>query len=367
MFIISSVPVSAESVDTSNYTILAKVVYANSATGPFYDRGSTVIDLTDNDYAIDLPDSSNAVLDSYTEFQYHIYNNDKSILFTANSSVTFQIQGIFTTYSTRNDSEFFPHAYDFYLQYTDGTISTPSDEITMISNVNTLLHGFKLSFKPSKDVEKVVISERHIYSYNQAWWDTSSTTGAGVRYAPYSASLKFDSELPVSFEVDQESKTESLLGGILDSLTGGFNDLFGGIKDVFNAITDLPSKIWEFIENGLKSLFVPDEEYMTGYKDKWDLLLADKFGAVYQVVQITFGAWDDIGVADETNTINMPEVSIPLPDNSSFSFGGHDIQIVPDGFSVIIDTLKLMVGIACTFLFVNGLRKRYDEIMGVEK
>lgn len=106
---------------------------------------------------------------------------------------------------------------------------------------------------------------------------------------------------------------------------------------------------------------------MVGYKTKWETLLAEKLGAVYQVTEIIFGAWDDVQNADETNTITFPTVSIPLPDNNNFSFGGYDVKIVPDGFEAFVEVVKGAIGIACTFLFINGVRKRYDEVMGVRE
>lgn len=160
--------------------------------------------------------------------------------------------------------------------------------------------------------------------------------------------------------IDQQSEEASLLGGIWDSLSEGFNNMV-------QSITELPQNIWSLIENGLKALFVPDEQYMVVYKDKWEISLSHKLGAVYQVVDVTLESWDRISVSDEANIVKMPEVSIPLPEGNSFSFGGYDVLIVPTGFEGLASTCKMIAGIVCTILFVNGLRKRYDEVMGVEQ
>lgn len=48
-----------------------------------------------------------------------------------------------------------------------------------------------------------------------------------------------------------------------------------------------------------------------------------------------------------------------------FTFGGYDVQIVPTGFDFIVNILKTVIGIVCTILCVNALRKKYDEVMGV--
>lgn len=148
---------------------------------------------------------------------------------------------------------------------------------------------------------------------------------------------------------------------------GLLKGLLGKVQAIFDSIADLPNKLWSAIENGLKSLFVPSEEYMVQFKEKTDLLLEEKLGAVYQVVDITLNSWDSIKTADEQNTISFPQTTISVGSNENFSFGGYDVQIVPNGFEGIASTLKVVVGIVCTILFVNGLRKRYDEIMGVEQ
>lgn len=163
---------------------------------------------------------------------------------------------------------------------------------------------------------------------------------------------------------DKLDNVNDKLDGVNNKLESGFASLGEKLSNVFSAITDLPSKIWEFIENGLKSLFIPDEEFMTDYKDRWESSLAEKLGAVWQASNVIFGAWDSVMEADEQDMITMPEVTIPLPSNESFSFGGFDVPIVPDGFDALVMAVKSIVGIGCTLMFINGLRKRYESIMG---
>ena len=139
------------------------------------------------------------------------------------------------------------------------------------------------------------------------------------------------------------------------------------LENIFKSLGELPGKIWQYISDGLKSLFVPDEQEMVAYKDKWDELLAERFGAVYQAASLIVDSWSDVQESTQTHTIDMPEVTIPLPEGNKFSFGGFAVQIVPSGFNPLVISVKSAIGIVCTFLFINGLRKRYDEVMGVEQ
>lgn len=186
-----------------------------------------------------------------------------------------------------------------------------------------------------------------------------------------------------TLNVDVASDEENLLGGILGKITQlfskteentenvkkGFKDVVDNVKNGFanvvKGITELPQKLWNLIAEGLKNLFVPDEDYMTTYSDEWDELLSSRFGAIYQSGQIIQEFGDALDYADQTDTIHMPEVSlhdVGVP----FTFGGYDVQIVPSGFRKYTGGLKGIISIVCTFMFVNGLRKRYDEVMGVK-
>lgn len=177
-----------------------------------------------------------------------------------------------------------------------------------------------------------------------------------------------------TLSVSQQTEESGLLSGLLEwvkGIKGKIDDTFTSITNGFSNIgkwfAELPSKLWNVISDGLKSLFVPDEDFIVQYKEDMDTMLSEKLGAVYQVIDITLESWDRISASDEQNSINLPQTTINLPENNKFSFGGYDVRIVPDGFDVLANAIKLIGGICVTILFVNGLRRRYDEIMGVEK
>ena len=247
------------------------------------------------------------------------------------------------------------------LQYADGSYSY-IDEV----NASYVNEQWNLNFSctPAQDiisVEFIISTQDSVPSADGPWYISAYM---GEQYG----------DNTFNFSVDQATVEEDLLGGIQEEITSGFDriggwfsDLGAGISNVFNSIVELPAKIWGFIEDGLKSLFVPSEESMTAYQDKWDTLLESRLGAVYQVTNVLTESWDGVMAADQTNTIDFPAVSIPLPGGSSFSFGGYEVQIVPTGFDVLVNGIKIIIGIICSIAFVNGMRKRYDEVMGVEQ
>lgn len=161
--------------------------------------------------------------------------------------------------------------------------------------------------------------------------------------------------------------TGGLLGNIIKIVTNikdGITDLGGkvtsGFGNVVNSITQLPSKIWSFFEDGLKGLFIPTEEQLTDVKTDWDNLLSDRFGGLYQSVQLIDDYAKTFTNTDSKNTIKLPELSVDLAD-STFTFGGQDVQIIPDKFSFLVDVIKTIISIIATTFFVNGLRNRFTR------
>lgn len=151
--------------------------------------------------------------------------------------------------------------------------------------------------------------------------------------------------------------------GLLKGITNIINNIKDGISNLITGITELPSKLWGFIENGLKGLFVPSEAEMTEIKGNWDTLLSDRFGGLYQTVSLIDDYAKSFTDPEQKKSIKIPELKIPFG-QSEFVFGGQDVQIVPDKFSFLIDVIKTIISIIATCLFVNGLRNRFERMVG---
>lgn len=276
------------------------------------------------------------------------------------------------------------HASDGYLHMVYGTgearitIEFSDKAVSYITDYEIVdkreqgIYDLKFNVTPDKDIERIIVN--FVRPLNDSW--TVGKFNAGVRQFTVENFFGVDSDFKSTYKIRvlQPSEEAGLLSGILgwieniwNTVTDGFTDMKNGITNIVNKITDLPRLLWEKIETGLKNLFVPDDEYIAGYKDNWDNLLASKLGAVYEVSAIIIDAFERIQLSDITNTINFPELTIPLPDDNEFTFGGYEVQIVPEGFEALVEACKLITSIICTLAFVNGLRNKYDEVMGVEK
>ena len=287
------------------------------------------------------------------EVSYLFFNRDGSRLLKAEKPATVYLNNIYynvgsETVSGTTATYYYPSNIQFLLHYSDDTFEYIETE----TNITDRTTSFSFEITPKSDVMKIEL----ITATN-----SKQVSSGYYNFWAYQGEYLGDGGFTLSAEVENEEV------GLLSGLLGWVKNIFDKIGDTFNAILELPYKIWSELSIGIQSLFVPTEEYLNNYKADLNILLENKLGAVYQVVNLVLDGWDNIQSNDVSNTIDFPEVTIPLPDNNEFTFGGQEVKIVPDGFSVLVDALKIIVGICCTVLFVNGLIKRYDEVMGVEK
>ena len=94
------------------------------------------------------------------------------------------------------------------------------------------------------------------------------------------------------------------------------------------------------------------------------LAAAARFGAVYEsttIIDDFATAFSNASNTEEQEFVTFPTITVNLVD-TPFSFGGWEVDVVPDGFEFLVNTLKMITSIACTFLFVNAMRKRLEDI-----
>lgn len=133
-------------------------------------------------------------------------------------------------------------------------------------------------------------------------------------------------------------------------------------KSILETLKELPSQIVLNIEESLINLFVPDNQAIIDMQEDWNNLLADRFGALYQVGDLVSDFADAFNESEQ-KTVTLPSVTVPVGADG-WTFGGWEIQVVPDGMEVLFTTLKTLVSIVATFLFVNGLKRRFDSLIG---
>lgn len=307
--------------------------------------------------------------------EYYIALADGGTILNESRPTTVRIENIKQTLIIANKDD--PSQRVEYLQ----NLTTPtvniyySDGSTGYASADINGDDVSITFTPSTSVQQICLifgievdKTQDITDYGVMNSNGLPSVLIGVRVGEHTK----DTEFLIKIEVEEESTgwLRSILDwirGIFESIGQGFANLWSWLQSVIDTILGLPAKIWEFIEDGFYKLFVPSPDFVLDFSENWDRLLENKFGAVYEVLNLTFDSWDRIQASNEQNTITIPQTSINLPEGASFSFGGQDVRIVPQGFEWLATTIKTFVGGLCTIMFVNGLRKRYDEVMGVEQ
>lgn len=143
---------------------------------------------------------------------------------------------------------------------------------------------------------------------------------------------------------------------------GLLSSIIAWLKKLYDGILSIPSKIIDGLINGIKSLFVPDSQYIVDNQTRWEELLSERFGAVYESVAI-IDEWAEAFTYESTqSTLKFPEVKLNFGD-TPFTFGGWEIDMVPHGFDFLIDALKMILDIVCTLMFVNGLKHRLEGVL----
>lgn len=231
---------------------------------------------------------------------------------------------------------YLPNSVSAYVIFTDNSIKYVNTELVK----KTHEYDIKFTVEADKDVKQIVFTSKYEFP--------NPNSDKTIRFSGYIEIGEWLDDNAYNLRIELQDPNTGLLSGIWD------------------AIKNLPAQIASLIETVLTSLFVPSDEFLDNF---WNISIPesqDKLGALSQCLDIVFRSWDKISASDETDTIALPETSIPLPDNNTFTFGGYDVQIVPNGFEFIVGVLKTIIGILVTIAFVNGLRKRYDEVMGVQ-
>lgn len=169
---------------------------------------------------------------------------------------------------------------------------------------------------------------------------------------------------PVSISIEEVSE-QGLLGGIIETLVSLPSAIADNIKGFFDNIVNAVVNLGTTILDGIKSLFVPSQNDITSMKSKWDTLLSNRFGALYEVFDIISDYSSNFiqAMPGNDNTITFPTTSLNFS-GVNWTFGGWTVPIVPEGFNFLIVAVKTMSSIGATFMFVNALNKRYDRIIG---
>ena len=387
--------------------------------GEFYTDWVQINDYTGSDSLnhTGMRNISLSTMDSYIRDQFVISSKGNTKLASKGSNISFSLNGIqmvmmgynssdkvvrYSHFNPSNMAEIGLYVYD--KSGNSQKLDTSTADFNITSSNGTITIGGDFSEVPF-DVYKMNIAliyyPRSCYDNNEG--DSSLTSSSWNVSALYRGWGYVNSKLTINGDNNVSGLLSSLIalvqsiiqglnsilgqiGTFMSNVANSFSELFsklsgwfssllskigsfmesvgGWFSTLFQHIIDLPSKVWGVFEKGLKALFVPDEDFIAEYSSDWDKLLSNKFGCLYEAPALVYNVTENLlnGKPTFSPTISMPEVSIPLPGNNKFTFGGFDVDIVPDGFEFLVDLVKQIVNVVCTIAVIYTLKRRFDRI-----
>ena len=155
-----------------------------------------------------------------------------------------------------------------------------------------------------------------------------------------------------------------------DRISGFFDNLRNSIGGFF---TQLGDRISGFFDNlltgildGLKSLFIPDNQYFTDYFNQWDEWMTDHFGALYYPIDLILEILDSLWNLEvpENPSITFPALQVgdvTLLEAQEYTFLGDDAL---PALKTLYESYRVIVIVIFVFALSNLARRKLNSIMG---
>lgn len=328
MFGVSSLSVSATET-VNNLEINMSLYHGNSL---FLETGYIA-----NGESVDKKKQFSTSSVSYFTESFTIMSSDLSVIVPANREMMIEIPLVGSYLENINNGDRYgPGRYPTNPAFTVVGYDIQGNSYTLDShtegkNRETYYYGLVIDCAPvDADIVKFKITSPH-FTYKDYFGN--GVTGTYIRHIGFNAA----SNTTVTISSEEA----------------------GLLKKLINKIIELPSALSDM----LKNFFLPDEQFIASYKAKFETLLSEHFGALYQSID-AFKSLDDAFSSAVTtqDSIQMPIVTVSLA-GTDYSFGGYTVKMIPDKIVPIVNILKTLLGIVATLLFVNMLKHRYEGVV----
>ena len=130
----------------------------------------------------------------------------------------------------------------------------------------------------------------------------------------------------------------------------------GLLKGILNAITSLPGKIVSALIDGLKSLFIPSDADITELKTKYETLLSERLGFVWQAGEwlVSFGQ-SVLSAMQSTDeyVFTFPGLHLTLPEGEFTLIEEMPVSLDNAVMDVIRPVLGTVVSMVSVIAFIN--------------
>ena len=142
----------------------------------------------------------------------------------------------------------------------------------------------------------------------------------------------------------------------VDNVGTKLDGVQGTLTETKEEIIGLPQKIATSITEGVKGLFIPSQEDLTEIKDKYETMLAEKLGFVWQAFDLLTTFVGDLQTnldSGEAYEFNFPGVSVPIGGEEYVFIAETPVSLENELMDVLRPVLGTIVSIICVSAFVN--------------
>lgn len=141
----------------------------------------------------------------------------------------------------------------------------------------------------------------------------------------------------------------------------------GDLLDYFNPLSEnwFVRKLVDLLIDGLKSLFVPDQEELTDLIDSFKATMETKLGAIYQVADLLISVVRSVlDPASSNSCMTFPEIKDPMFDKLLIEQTDYCFDSLRTDFGFVFTLSDMIISIVCTLAFANMLYKKYEAFIG---
>ena len=172
--------------------------------------------------------------------------------------------------------------------------------------------------------------------------------------------VNFNSTI-TTFSIPVDGNSTAVFRLIYDSFTFSIDvgekpfrqSVVTGISNIFQGIIELPGKIVNLLIDGLKSLFIPGEDELTSIQGKYQQLLSERLGFIWQAYELINNLFT--GIMDALESGGVYEFSFP---GIAFPFNGEELVILPETSvsleNEVMDVIRPVLGTIVCFIAVVG-------------
>ena len=283
----------------------------------------------------------------------------------------------------------FPTTYDsgnldITIYYVSEQVNYTTSDFQLTNNGNgifSMIKPSRVQFIPEKVQDGVTYASYYILEFKDVQCN-NDFTGFRLQFNfNVSENQGLETKFPMRMEISYNDETSGLLGGIIEivrnifdgiknlptnianSIKGFFDNVVNSLVNLMNVLKNAITDLGTFIIDGLKSLFIPSDDYFqTYFNDLYDFF-DEKLGILFFPFEIITSLLNKfLSITEGSGVINIPNVYVMdylIIQATSFDLKAAFTQILGNYYSLYY----AFVDCIFIFIFINSIKRRLDNIL----